>query len=114
MEEGIRATRLDSKLFEELQKKGLLQSIPDDPGNGPNTSSNYELIKGEVYCKYHGGITNDGLVKKYYVDNTSIFKGENLPLFSFIAAMLALCLEVLRVFFRWMFFLAKSRIKFTL
>ena len=114
VETGQRVPRLDSKLLEKLHKKGLLETVPNDPGNGPNTSANYELIKGTVYCKYHGGITSDGLVKKYYVDNTSFFKGDNLPLLAFIASSLALCLEVLRVSYRWVSLIASGRVKFTL
>lgn len=51
--------RLDPAAFRVLQSGGYLQSIPQDPGQGPGTSGNYRSTRAShngVTCTVHGAI----------------------------------------------------------
>jgi len=44
-----------------LKVQGYLQSIPQDPGQGQTSSSNYQLdTNGDMYCGVHGPIQAGG------------------------------------------------------
>ena len=47
---------LDEKLFQQLLKEKYLIAIPNDPGDGENSHSNYHRIDGELFCLRHGSI----------------------------------------------------------
>ena len=53
-------TALDSGVLTNLKDAGYLQSVPDDPGGGLNTSGNYGLTNGEISCSIHGAIQGGG------------------------------------------------------
>ncbi len=46
--------------WEVLKQYGYLQSIPDDPGEGPGSRENYLLVDGRVFCLRHGTIQGSG------------------------------------------------------
>lgn len=45
---------LDDALLQTFVTEGYLQRIPDDPGAGPGSQSNYFLARGKVMCLRHG------------------------------------------------------------
>lgn len=47
---------LDDAFFNALKSGGYLQSIPQDPGSGAGSSSNYQLMGTNFRCTVHGAI----------------------------------------------------------
>jgi hypothetical protein len=59
LDKGTKVTTLDAHFFEVLKSGGYLQSIPQDPGQGSGSSSNYQMTAGGpngIRCKVHGQI----------------------------------------------------------
>lgn len=58
LDKNTKRTTLDGAFFQALKSGGYLQSIPQDPGQGPGTSSNYLTTdtKNGIKCTVHGGI----------------------------------------------------------
>lgn len=40
----------------QLRANGYLQSVPQDPGGGPDSADNYKLTNGDIACTIHGAI----------------------------------------------------------
>ena len=54
-------TSLSATTLQSLKAQGYLQSIPQDPGKGQTSSSNYQLdTNGDIYCSVHGPIQASG------------------------------------------------------
>lgn len=52
-------TALDQTVFDQLKQNGYLQSIPNDPGYGANSFSNYSMTSNSgdgITCSIHGPI----------------------------------------------------------
>ena len=58
LDKNTKRTTLDPGFFTSLKSGGYLQSIPQDPGQGPGTSANYkESTSGNgIQCTIHGAI----------------------------------------------------------
>ncbi len=56
LDKGPPVVALDEETVAWFQKKGYIQRIPNDPGQGRNSSSNYILCNNEIVCLVHGSI----------------------------------------------------------
>ena len=57
LDKNTKRTTLDAAFFVALKSGGYLQSIPQDPGQGPGTSGNYhETAVESIGCRVHGTI----------------------------------------------------------
>lgn len=56
---GTVVTRLSPEVWQELKQRGYLQRVPDDPGAGPGSHSNYVLASSSgngLLCLRHGAL----------------------------------------------------------
>ena len=52
---GISVEKLTATFCEKLVKEGYIQGLPDDPGQGSNTFTNYCMDEaGKIFCSVHG------------------------------------------------------------
>jgi hypothetical protein len=58
LDKNTKRTTLDAAFFLSLKSGGYLQSIPQDPGEGPGTSGNYKDTSANngIKCVLHGSI----------------------------------------------------------
>lgn len=58
LDKNTKRTVLDASFFQDLKSGGYLQSIPQDPGYGPGTSTNYQATESNngIKCMNHGSI----------------------------------------------------------
>jgi len=58
LDKNTKRTALDAAFFTSLKSGGYLQSIPQDPGQGPGTSGHYHdtTENNGIYCSVHGSI----------------------------------------------------------
>jgi len=58
LDKNTKRTSLDGSFFTSLKSGGYLQSIPQDPGQGPGTSGNYKdtTENNGIKCVTHGSI----------------------------------------------------------
>lgn len=56
LDRNTKRTVLDASFYTSLRSGGYLQSIPQDPGQGPGTSANYAMTSelNGIKCKVHG------------------------------------------------------------
>ena len=53
---GKNIKMIDMDLLVELKQKGYLTNLLEDPGAGPNSELNYELVGKTMFCLRHGSI----------------------------------------------------------
>ena len=58
LDKNTKRTTLDAGFFTSLKSGGYLQSIPQDPGQGPGTSTDYAAtsVNNGIKCNVHGPI----------------------------------------------------------
>jgi prepilin-type N-terminal cleavage/methylation domain-containing protein len=58
LDKNTKRTTLDPGFFQSLKSGGYLQSVPQDPGQGPGSSSNYKDTNANngIKCGIHGSI----------------------------------------------------------
>ena len=58
LDKNTKRTSLDSTFFEQMKSGGYLQSVPQDPGEGPGSHHHYEACNegNGIRCTLHGGI----------------------------------------------------------